>query len=878
MADDAQPSDNDRLISVLKSCFVELIQKQEDIQKAVEALKPQVAMDKKTTFWTTYMKLADEHDKELHQKYSTDLDTTLIFAGLFSAVSSAFIIQIQPQAGPDAPTIFVAAQSLLYISLLTTLLAALLAILGKQWLMYYQAAGSRGTIEERGLERQRKLDGLRRWKFDAVLQMLPLLLQLALLLFSSALSLYLWTLHRSIAAIVLGLTLLGLGSYIALLATAIASPDSPFQTPFVPPARQAIASVLQALAVIRRRWRRLAKRLAASLARVINPKAHNTLPSFVTIPARFNQLATRKPLLGRSSAEVPAVVWILETSTDPMMISAAAEMAVDLNWPLDIDLDPLMDRLSETFASCFRLAFNGTFNVSKLLEDAAPRAVNCGRAYSFLRHISRASGRPIYREPRPFIYWREENEDAGNRSPAVQQLSNVVAILTSARLGLDVVSDNNRWGLYVYPTLHAGQFSSVRTALDYFLRQFEERQISNLDQTTFSDYLCCVVHLLSPVDAGLMVKVDKRGFKIMLLIQLFEALTRNTARIDTDLTARVISTTAKLFTLKGGLLHSMRDIERLMTTVSQFCAALPPGNIPTSVFAATLASIENTTDLALTSYNPLKLQNVNWIFCALEYVQQRWRDNLDSPEGPVVWDETTAASITSLLQFLACSDPDSLPDRPSTEVMHIILTALFTRSESACAAFLVLYRAQRWVLNPDANPILRTSWAMLRPVVLSHPNLAACYLDMGNNIANTPEWKPVFYADFATWHSAFTTSTRRLAFRLVDPEYAPFSHDETQRMYVSVVRSIWAPEFDAEGKGIDETNDSWIYSMLAFSKAWDAFPFSADKIFDFVLLAHGTVATSLRITYFGPQRDVDSPNGTVPFRPSVQVTRDTQFF
>ncbi|KAJ7921684.1 hypothetical protein B0H13DRAFT_1449049, partial [Mycena leptocephala] len=71
--------------------------------------------DKKTAFWTSYMKLADEHDKEFQQKYSTDLDTALIFAGLFSAVSSAFIIQIQPQ--PPFTVNTVAVLSLLYISL-----------------------------------------------------------------------------------------------------------------------------------------------------------------------------------------------------------------------------------------------------------------------------------------------------------------------------------------------------------------------------------------------------------------------------------------------------------------------------------------------------------------------------------------------------------------------------------------------------------------------------------------------------------------------------------------------------------------------------------------------------------------------------------------
>ncbi|KAJ7510917.1 hypothetical protein B0H11DRAFT_1615002, partial [Mycena galericulata] len=149
------------------------------------------------------------------EKYGSDLDTTLIFAGLFSAVSSAFIIQIQPQImAPNAPvTKVLVAQSMLYVSLFTTLLAALLAVLGKQWIMFYQAVGGRGTIEDRGLERQRKLDGLRKWKFDAVLQMFPLLLQLALLLFSTAISVYLWTVNRSVAIIMLALTSVGFGVY-----------------------------------------------------------------------------------------------------------------------------------------------------------------------------------------------------------------------------------------------------------------------------------------------------------------------------------------------------------------------------------------------------------------------------------------------------------------------------------------------------------------------------------------------------------------------------------------------------------------------------------------------------------------------------------------
>jgi hypothetical protein len=129
--------------------------------------------------------LSEEHDQEFLKKYGTDLDTSLIFvrdlaalefcriiiyfqAGLFSAVSSAFIIQIQPELQQDpnevtqqllhvlihnanqslfsgidlaepnsgATTTVVVVQSLLYASLFSMLLAALLAVLGKQWLMH----------------------------------------------------------------------------------------------------------------------------------------------------------------------------------------------------------------------------------------------------------------------------------------------------------------------------------------------------------------------------------------------------------------------------------------------------------------------------------------------------------------------------------------------------------------------------------------------------------------------------------------------------------------------------------------------------------------------------------------------------------------------
>ncbi|KAJ7484246.1 hypothetical protein FB451DRAFT_1435414, partial [Mycena latifolia] len=241
--------------------------------------------DKATIFWNSYKKLADEYDTEFKEKHSTDLDTYLIFvrnilflcrcsgkpifpyqAGLFSAVSSAFIIQIQPELQPDSTatdqalirllihtvnssifsrpdiiipeptgpsTVIVAVEGLLYISLFFSLLAALLVVLAKQWLMYYRASGerARGTMEQRCLERRRKMDGMHQWKLEAVLNIYPLLLQVSLLLFTAALTINLWETRHSIAGLVLAIGALGVLSYAFAVITALISPDAPFQTP-----------------------------------------------------------------------------------------------------------------------------------------------------------------------------------------------------------------------------------------------------------------------------------------------------------------------------------------------------------------------------------------------------------------------------------------------------------------------------------------------------------------------------------------------------------------------------------------------------------------------------------------------------------------------
>ena len=185
-------------------------------------------------------------------------------AGLFSAVASAFIIEVNSELKPDPneetaallrvlihkmdnttfggdvpaipqwtgpPHMVVHVQAILFASLAASLLSAFLAMLGKQWLNQYMSVDMRGSAIERSQNRQRKLDGIVAWYFDHVMRSLPLMLQVALLLLGCALSRYLWEINITVASVVIGVTSLGVLFYLFIVIAGAASASCPYQTP-----------------------------------------------------------------------------------------------------------------------------------------------------------------------------------------------------------------------------------------------------------------------------------------------------------------------------------------------------------------------------------------------------------------------------------------------------------------------------------------------------------------------------------------------------------------------------------------------------------------------------------------------------------------------
>ena len=185
-------------------------------------------------------------------------------AGLFSAVSSAFVLDVQPKLEPDpneqsaallrailltlnqsaipgeSPTVppiqentpggITTTSCLMCASLLVSLLAAFIAMLGKQWLNRY-LRNTGGSMIERCGDRQRKLEGLERWPFHSFVESLPMMLQLALLLLACGLCRQTISINTSVAGVLITLTTLGVLFYLGIVIAGTSSYACPFQTP-----------------------------------------------------------------------------------------------------------------------------------------------------------------------------------------------------------------------------------------------------------------------------------------------------------------------------------------------------------------------------------------------------------------------------------------------------------------------------------------------------------------------------------------------------------------------------------------------------------------------------------------------------------------------
>ncbi|KAG8915660.1 hypothetical protein FRC00_001655 [Tulasnella sp. 408] len=135
---------------------------------------------------------------------------------------------LSPPFSPKSTSIIV--NCLLYASLSCSLLAAVGAMMAKEWLQSFDRSGQTGPLEDQGKLRQRKFNGVEEWHLEAVIKFLPNLLLLSVILFFAGIGLFLFPINTAVAGTVIAFSGLGVVlSGIAIIAGAI-SPLCPYQS------------------------------------------------------------------------------------------------------------------------------------------------------------------------------------------------------------------------------------------------------------------------------------------------------------------------------------------------------------------------------------------------------------------------------------------------------------------------------------------------------------------------------------------------------------------------------------------------------------------------------------------------------------------------
>ena len=373
------------------------------LQQLAAANKP-AEVDSRRHFYNMFNREADEYDRDFHKKYHEDLNIALVFvsrtrrhqcpiltrkqAGLFSAVASAFIIDIQQELRPDynemsftvltmllnttsgipnqlsVPEVSspkasaVQVQSILFSSLASALLAAFLAMLGKQWLNLYVE----GSLIDRSRHRELRMRGMITWRFKLVMECLPLVMQFSLLLLGYALARYVWDLSRTVSAVIAAFTVFGVLFYLFIVFAATIWKTCPFQTP--------ASLVLRHITAPARKHRHRLREVGDRLSGVIRFRKLNESFVMATLKRSIDEeLAPEPQSLHDPLMEASAVVSLEEDesthASDTNCIStmfrfvsgsdaivAVMGFILEVNWTSDVRRVPLLE-----VCHCLRRSF-----------------------------------------------------------------------------------------------------------------------------------------------------------------------------------------------------------------------------------------------------------------------------------------------------------------------------------------------------------------------------------------------------------------------------------------------------------------------------------------------------------------------------------------
>ncbi|KAJ7476521.1 hypothetical protein FB451DRAFT_1557386 [Mycena latifolia] len=311
--------------------------------------------------WAVYISEAEKYDKALVDGWKSDMEGLLIFAGLFSASLTAFLIesyktltpdqgaitiallaQISHQLDPSSngksvdaiavasapftpPPASLACNTLWFLSLGLSLACALMATLVEQWSRdFIQRTEMRPSPIIRARIFSYLYFGMERFGMYAMVEFIPLLLHVSLLLFFAGLVAFLLPINpvvMVVAAVLLGFIA---ATYVYLTVLPIISSDSPYRTP--------LSNI--AWGVFRRfsglmHWHRRQLPDEESIITVGKSRgADNSIPTMIEVMNR-DAVADSS---SRDERDGRAIVWTVKSLTDNDELAPFVDALPALIW------------------------------------------------------------------------------------------------------------------------------------------------------------------------------------------------------------------------------------------------------------------------------------------------------------------------------------------------------------------------------------------------------------------------------------------------------------------------------------------------------------------------------------------------------------------
>lgn len=256
-----------------------------------------------------------------------------------------------------------------FVSLIFTLLAALIAGILKQWINHY-LVDTAGTPRDRACTRQFRYMGLRRWGVSSIIELLSVLMSLSLLLFLIGLILYTQDLNgmSGIHWFLVVVTCLASLSYAVTSMLPIWLPDCPYKTSLT----QVFSNTIKLFWILYVHYSEydfsslFGSLIFSDLSRVhwlrddvwFSEKAAPRVARWLRLGSSLRVAEATKVAQQKEHLQVKTIAEVVTKSTNPSAISVSLQSLASIHSLESLDhniLLPLWSKLQTGFSKCFRL-------------------------------------------------------------------------------------------------------------------------------------------------------------------------------------------------------------------------------------------------------------------------------------------------------------------------------------------------------------------------------------------------------------------------------------------------------------------------------------------------------------------------------------------